>query len=122
MKTMTRWQATGRWIRRGTAVLGLTALIAGGGLRQDEIDCEQAVSFLQGCCPDWAGATVSCVQDTGCGTSVSPALSIDESQCILAESCAQVVQSGLCERVKNLVSPSVDTLADASTSHPPVCP
>jgi hypothetical protein len=107
-------------------VLGVTALMADGGLRQDELDCEDAVAYLQGCCPDFAGATVACVHDTGCGSTRQTALSIEESQCILAESCDQIVASRLCERVKNLPSPttdiSTDNLADTSTSHPPVCP
>src|SRR5205807_2031037 len=36
-----------RWLRAGIACLGLSTLIAGGGLRQDELDCEQAVAHLQ---------------------------------------------------------------------------
>jgi hypothetical protein len=115
-------RAMGPWVWRGALLLGPALLIA-GGLRQDELDCEQAVSYLQGCCPAFAGATVRCVAASGCGTSVSPALSIEESQCILAESCDQVIDSGLCERVKNLPSPTVDTFDDAGdVSHPLVCP
>src|ERR1700761_6019438 len=97
-----------RWLRRAVAVLGLSTLVANGGLRQDELDCEQAIAYLQGCCPDFGGATVACSYDSGCGTTVSTALSIEESQCILSESCSQIVASGLCEKVKNLPSPTSD--------------
>jgi hypothetical protein len=121
MTTMTTARRA-TWMRRG-AMLLVPALMIAGGLRQDELDCEEAVAYLQGCCPDFGGATIQCVANTGCLTSVSPALSIQESQCIRSESCDQVVQSGLCERVKNLPSPTVDDLNDASDiSHPPVCP
>jgi hypothetical protein len=97
--------------------------VADGGLRQDELECEEAVSYLQGCCPSFAGATVTCVHDVGCGVGSETALSIDESECILAESCDQIVASHLCERVKNLPSPMVNSIDPSkATSHPPVCP
>ncbi len=111
-----------RWIKRVVCVLGVSTLVADGGLRQDEIDCENAISYLQGCCPDFTGETVACVHDEGCGTITDTALSIEESQCIVAESCAQVVSSGICERVKNLPSPSLDQNDDTSTTHAPLCP
>jgi hypothetical protein len=97
-----------RWIEVAILVLGLSTLVADGGLRQDEIECEEAVSYLQGCCPDFAGASIACVHDSGCGSTVEPALSIEESQGILSQGCSQIVGSGLCERVKNLRSPGDD--------------
>jgi hypothetical protein len=120
--TTARRQAVWRWVRRAACAAGLSALVASGGLRQDEIECEEAVAYLQGCCPDFSGATVACRHDSGCGVSVATALSVDESQCILAQSCAQIAAAGLCEKVKNLPSPSTDTWDETSTSHPPVCP
>ncbi len=114
-----------RWAMRVVAVLGLSTLVADGGLRQDEIDCEQAVAYLQGCCPDWAGATVACTYDSGCGSTTETALSIDQSQCILGESCSQIVATGICDRVKNLTSPTVDDGfgGDSTTTSPAqVCP
>jgi hypothetical protein len=123
MKSTTTTRAVvWRWTRRAVAVLGLSALVADGGLRQDELDCEEAVAYLQGCCPDFAGATVACAHDSGCGTTVETALSIDESQCIVAQSCNQIVASGICDKVKNLPSPTMDSINGTSTSHPPVCP
>src|SRR5262249_2143923 len=107
------------WIRAALACLGLSTLIAGGGLRQDELDCEEAVAHLQECCPNFAGATLACEYSDGCGVT-EPALSIDESHCILARDCADVVASGLCEKTRDLESPHTE---DGSLiSHPPVCP
>lgn len=114
--------AAWRWMQRVVCVLGVSTLVAGGGLRQDELDCENAVSYLQGCCPGFTGGTVACVHDDGCGTVTDTALSISESQCIVAETCDQILSSGICDRVTNLASPTQDSADDTSTSHPPVCP
>lgn len=114
--------AAWRWIRRSAAVLGLSILVAGGGLRQDELDCEQTVAYLQGCCPDSHTWTLACVSDRGCGVSTDPVFSIDESQCIQAMSCDEIFHSGICDKVRNLPSPTSNTWDDTSTSHPPVCP
>ena len=95
-----------RYLRLALAALGLSTLMADGGLREDEIDCEQAVAHLQECCPGFARTeTLQCEYNDGCGT-IDPALSIDQSLCILGESCAQIVSSGLCDRARNLPSPS----------------
>lgn len=110
------------WVRRIVCVLGLSALVADGGLRQDEIECEEAVSYVQSCCPGFVSGTVACVHDTGCGVTTDTALSISESECILAESCDEIVATGLCAKVMNLPSPSSDSVDGTSTSHPPVCP
>jgi hypothetical protein len=111
-----------RWVQRVVCVLGVSTLVAGGGLRQDEVDCEDAIAYLQGCCPDFTGSTVACVHDEGCGEVTDTALSIAESQCITGDTCEQIVSAGICERVKNLASPTQDDVNDTSTSHPPVCP
>ena len=122
--TLSFHTTTRRWVMRAVAVLGLSTLIADGGLRQDELECEDAVAYLQGCCPDWAGATVACSYDSGCGSVTETALSIDESQCILAESCTQIVASGICDKVKNLASPTIDTFGSggSTSSASSVCP
>jgi hypothetical protein len=107
-----------RWIRTAIACLGLSTLIAGGGLRQDELDCEQAVAHLKECCPDFVGATIACEFSDGCGTT-DPALSIDESHCILALECAALVKSGICDKTRDLESPHTED--GDFVSHPPVC-
>ena len=121
--TLGRHRATAwRWIRVAICALGVSTLVADGGLRQDEIDCEEAISYLDGCCPGFQGGTVACVHDSGCGTVTDTALSIEESQCIVAESCDQIVSSGICARVTNLPSPSIDTNDGTEVTHAPVCP
>jgi len=107
------------WLRLALSAAALSTLVAGGGLRQDEIDCEQAVAHLQDCCPDFGTATIACVSSQGCDVS-DPALSIAESQCILDRSCESLIASGLCAATHDLESRHQD---DDGTlvSHPPVC-
>lgn len=108
-----------RWLRLLLGAAALSTLVAGGGLRQDELDCEEAVAHLQDCCPDFANATIACVASSGC-TESDPALSIKESACVIARSCADVVATGLCESTHDLVSPHTDEKGN-SVSHPVVC-
>jgi hypothetical protein len=97
--------------------------VADGGLRQDEIDCEQAVSYLQGCCPNLDPSNVVCVHDRGCSTHIDPELTIAESQCILATSCHDAIATGICERLRALPQPmDNDAGVEVNTPHPPVCP
>jgi hypothetical protein len=104
-----------RWLARAIAVFGLTTLMADGGLRQDELDCEEAASYLQSCCPDFT-ITFSCTYSSGCDDTVVPDLSIDQSQCILAESCEEIVSSGVCTRLPGSPIP-----AGTPTGPTPVC-
>jgi hypothetical protein len=117
MNTTKRW----RLLRFALAALGLSTLVASGGLREDEIDCEKAVAYLQGCCPGFAQSeTLACEFVDGCGV-IDPALSISQSECILGESCAQLVASGVCERARNANSPSKG-LGGGATGPTMVCP
>jgi hypothetical protein len=111
--------ARSRWIRLALGALALSTLVAGGGLRQDELDCEQAVAHLQECCPDFGTATIACVSSRGCDVS-EPALSIQESQCVIDRACADLVASGLCAATHDLESPHEDDTGTLVT-HPPVC-
>jgi hypothetical protein len=114
-----RW----RFLRFALAALGLTALMADGGLREDEIDCEEAVAHLQACCPGFTQTeTLQCTYSDGCGV-VEPAISIPQSQCILAESCEALVSGGVCARAVNLASPSSSDFDGNSSPAPAtVCP
>jgi hypothetical protein len=95
-------------------------LVAGGGLREDELECEEAVAHLQDCCPGFADATLQCVHSDYC-THTEPALFIDESTCILARSCDEVIQSGICQKTHDLESPGTDFDGNVIT-HAAVCP
>jgi hypothetical protein len=90
---------------RSSIVVGLgIAVIFGCGdpLRQDELDCEEAVSVLEGCCPGFYGSELQCVYSApqSCGPTTYPALSEEASACIRGESCAQLVSSGVCARAQ----------------------
>jgi hypothetical protein len=100
-----------RFVRLALVLVGASMLMADFGLREDEIDCEKAVAWLQSCCPGFARAeTLRCEYDSGCGVT-EPAISISDSQCILGESCDELKASGICERAANLPSPSTGFLA-----------
>jgi len=117
-----RTSAVTRWIKLVIGILGLSTLVADGGLTQDQLDCEEAVSYLQGCCPGFqASETVACESDQGCGSSTEPALSISDSQCIVSLSCSDLVSQGICARVVNLSSPTSDE-GTTTGDHPSVCP
>jgi len=90
--------------RRITARFAIPALVSllfvarcQGGLRQDELECEQAANQLANCCPNFDLEGLSCTYSDACDT-VYPALSVSQSQCILNESCATLVASGVCAR------------------------
>ena len=81
-----------------TALTVLLFLSCGDTLRNDELDCEEAVSHLEHCCPGFDSSGVSCVwQSHGCDGST---VEIDsaQSQCIRNRSCAELVASGVCDR------------------------
>jgi hypothetical protein len=104
-----------------TAV-GLAVLFAcGGPLRQDELDCEEAVSVLEGCCPDFAGSSVQCVETDSCNGATYPAISEDDSACIRRESCAELVSSGVCQRAQQAQPYGIND-PDASETPAQVCP
>ena len=82
------------------------ALFVGVGLaccmRQDEFACENAVSHLQDCCQGFRAGNISCTyDDQGCST-IYPEFDVDQSNCILGESCATLVSSGVCSRATAL--------------------
>jgi hypothetical protein len=97
---------TGVRIGRGTVLAGAIALLfaCGQALRQDELDCEEAVSYLTRCCPGFAGVGVQCIYDEGCDTGQEPEIAEDTSACIRSRSCAELVSSGVCARAIQGVS------------------
>ncbi|APR77320.1 Hypothetical protein A7982_02667 [Minicystis rosea] len=119
--TPVRSPARFRWIRSVTVVIGFSLLVAGGGLREDELECEQAFAHLKACCPDFDHTEISCVYSTFCNL-VLPDLSIPESQCIVQRSCEDIVQGGICERARNRPFESSQTDPEGNAiSFPPVC-
>jgi hypothetical protein len=80
-------------------VIALT-FACGDALKQDELDCEEAVSSLEGCCPGFDAKQIQCISQQSCDSSQYPAISEEQSACIRAESCAQLVASGVCQRAQ----------------------
>lgn len=93
-----------RWrLPAGHTPVALAVLVGIGlactGIRQDEFLCENAVSHLLDCCQGFRASHLSCTyDDRGCGGTIYPELDVDQSNCILAESCAKLVSSGVCSR------------------------
>ncbi len=90
----------------GWLMAALAALAAcGDELNEEELDCEEAVAYLEDCCPGFSGARLSCVYESGAGCSATtPDLGIRESRCIRARSCSGLVRSGVCQRAQAMVS------------------
>src|SRR4051812_48491925 len=116
------------WLRKTlafwVAALALSLALGSNGIREDELECEEAIAHLVECCPRFAAASVKCEYDDseGCKTTYT-ALSIAESRCIERRSCDDVRSSGLCTKVSGLLQPiRDDTFADAGRSHERVCP
>jgi hypothetical protein len=90
----------GHRLRRTWWLGGALALIfaCGDALRQDELDCEEAVAHLKECCPNFPTYRVSCVyQSNGCESN-GPDIDMAQSQCARDRSCSELVQAGVCER------------------------
>jgi hypothetical protein len=92
-----------------------------GGLREDELECEQAANQLAGCCPGFEVRKLSCSYTDGCGTSY-PALTIDESECIVSESCSTLQKTEVCARAAAAVPIMSTDDGGGLTEHPQVCP
>jgi hypothetical protein len=105
---------------------GIAVLFAcGAPLRQDELDCEEAVSVLESCCPEFQASQLQCVyDDQGCSGTTYPALSEGDSACIRSETCATLVSSGVCSRAQSARSYTLGGSSDPDETQPPaaVCP
>ena len=76
----------------------------GDPLLGDELDCEEAVSHLQGCCPGFDSNSISCVHKDGCNASL-PDITQSQSACIRATSCEQLAAAGVCGLPSTQASP-----------------
>jgi hypothetical protein len=91
------------WFRDGRALGALWAAIALANgcydLREDELQCEEAVAHLMECCDDFNASEVRCIYERGdCGSeTVHPDLSVEQSRTIRRLSCAEVRARGLCD-------------------------
>jgi hypothetical protein len=112
-----------RWpLLTATAIAVLFA--CGAPLRQDELDCEEAVSVLASCCPGFQDSQLQCVYNAaGCSGTTYPALTMGDSSCIRSETCATLVSSGVCSRAQSARSYVLGDSSEPNASQPaPVCP
>jgi hypothetical protein len=90
------------------AMAPLAVGVACGGIHQDELDCEEAVTRLATCCPGFDSNIVGCESSQttttdGCNsttTTTYPALTSGEESCIRSEACGALVASGVCARAQ----------------------
>jgi hypothetical protein len=67
------------------------------GLREDEVQCEEARAHLEECCPAYEGNLTCHFVDPGsCQEPTYPDLDPDESRVMRSLSCNDVVLRGLC--------------------------
>jgi hypothetical protein len=114
-----------RHIPRSVVIAGAVLVaLACGDLREDELECEEAVSKLISCCPpDFDPSSIQCNFDTGCGSTTFPDLDEDTSRCIRDESCDTIVSSGVCDRAAHSQAMSVTAGEDGGgPATPGVCP
>ncbi len=101
--------------------IGFTLILAcGDELSQEELDCEEAVAYLEDCCPGFSGSRLSCAYGAGC-SSAGPAIHSDESQCLRAQSCSTLLKRGVCQRFEPATS-SLPADAQAEGPSPELCP
>jgi hypothetical protein len=72
-----------------------------GSVRDDELQCEEAVSKLENCCPGFDIGRVRC-EYSSCDDSRNPDIDVNGAECIRATSCASLMTSGKCANLTRL--------------------
>ncbi len=101
-------------------VAGLVLLMTSqraSGLREDDLQCEEAVTHLNDCCPNFDLSKISCSYKSGCGSTQYAELGIDDSVCIQNKECKELIAQGICTSVLTLG----DRPADGGAPIAPVC-
>jgi hypothetical protein len=93
------------WGRAWVAlVLLLLVVRCNGGIQEDDLECQEAASQLQNCCPGFNPKSLVCTYSTAiCGT-IEPDFSLEVSQCIIGESCEALRSTGVCARAEEFVA------------------
>jgi hypothetical protein len=85
-----------------TVALLVVAPMCLQGVREDELQCEEASAHLDNCCPHFDPTEVGCTHgDLACGER-DIRLTVDESQCLRSLDCEQIRERELCERVEHV--------------------
>jgi hypothetical protein len=106
----------------GAAALALAGGQCGVG-GEGELACLEAVARLDACCPSFDASLFTCGDgdepaSSGCVVVLrSPAISLDESRCICARSCADLRDRGICTRAVSAAGAPTD-----GPSGSPLCP
>jgi hypothetical protein len=89
------------WRRALTIGVLLNVGLACTGIREDEFECEEAVSYVSECCPSFQASSVRCIYtppSTCENNAVLPDIDIATSRCVRSRSCEQLVSQGICDR------------------------
>jgi hypothetical protein len=135
-----------RGVLRSAAGLLVASTIQGESLaddrnnfREDVFACEEAVAWLEQCCPSFDEKSLHCIHDRhksgGCGVYTysrqDPAFTLEESACILDRSCEALVNAGICGRAASARGATSSSSSGPSSSFggstftpktAPVCP
>jgi hypothetical protein len=100
---------------------------ANDDVRPDVLMCEEAVAHLASCCPQFEAGRLHCeFGDEGCGdVKLAPVFSEDDSQCIVATTCAGLVADGVCARAQEATNGRVECSSPRGSCDTPssrVCP
>lgn len=85
-------------LHRSASSIGaiVVVLFACGGIDDNELHCEEAVSHLEDCCDGFEARRFSCIEeDSGCNQQ-SPDLYDRASECIRKLSCDELRSRGKC--------------------------
>jgi len=123
MKKQNDWKKIGRRSRRLLLLFGVLVISAGFavGMREDELECEQAAATLDDCCPGFVVTALDCTYSSGCGTTSYPALSLTEARCITGMACSELIDRKVCERAATASAVIVDEDGGV-TGDKEVCP
>jgi hypothetical protein len=92
-------------VRVIVVVLAALVVLSCSELRDDELECEEAVQRLANCCPGFAVVVGYCIHEEspGCsnGPTHDPALTTRESRCIRSTSCKGLLAQDVCTRASN---------------------
>jgi hypothetical protein len=100
---MRRPTSTARRLRPVLAIALALGLGYGGcsEIREDELQCEEAVAHVMGCCEPFKPKVRCEYVKGGCAEeSTYPDLSVQESRCIRELSCSELRERGLCSAEK----------------------
>ena len=95
--------------------------MCGGGFDEREIECEEAVSRLLECCPTLDHSRIYCHID-GCNGATNPTLTLDDSMCILNQTCGSITSANVCGRVEAHASYQSGNQGSTPSSNSGVCP